>query len=122
MLTLPSYVLITPARNEAESIELTMESAVKQIVRPIKWIIASDGSTDGTDDIVRKYAADHPWIELVRTRAANDTLPERSRLLMLATRGRKVSTTTWLATLMPMFRLIRITFPTCFASWRKIAR
>ena len=27
----------------------------------------SDGSTDGTDEIVRKYAADHPWIELVRT-------------------------------------------------------
>ena len=30
----------------------------------------SDGSTDGTDEIVRKYAADHPWIELVR-------MPER---------------------------------------------
>ena len=56
MLTLPSYVLVTPARNEAESIELTIQSVVKQRVRPIKWIIASDGSTDGTDDIVRKYA------------------------------------------------------------------
>ena len=33
-------------------------------------MIVSDGSTDGTDDIVRKYAADHPWIELVR-------MPER---------------------------------------------
>ena len=67
MLTLPSYVLVTPARNEAESIELTIQSVVKQSVRPIKWIIASDGSTDGTDDIVRRYAANHPWIELVRT-------------------------------------------------------
>jgi biofilm PGA synthesis N-glycosyltransferase PgaC len=67
MLTLPSYVLITPARNEAESIELTIQSVVTQTVRPIKWIIVSDGSTDGTDDIVRKYSADHPWIELLRT-------------------------------------------------------
>ena len=67
MLTLPRYVLVTPARNEADSIELTIQSVVKQSVRPIKWIIASDGSTDGTDDIVRKYAATHPWIELVRT-------------------------------------------------------
>lgn len=66
MLTLPRYVLITPARNEAESIELTINSVVAQTIRPVKWVIVSDGSTDGTDDIVRKYTADYPWIELVR--------------------------------------------------------
>ncbi len=70
MLTLPIYVLITPARNEARFIDLTIESVVAQTVRPLKWVIVSDGSTDGTDEIVRKYAADHPWIELVR-------MPER---------------------------------------------
>jgi glycosyltransferase involved in cell wall biosynthesis len=61
-----NYVLITPARNEAEFIELTMKSVVTQTVQPIKWIIVSDGSTDGTDAIVKKYAAAHPWIELVQ--------------------------------------------------------
>ena len=66
MLTLPGYVLITPARNEAQFIELTIRSVVMQTVRPIKWIIVSDGSTDGTDDIVRKHMTEHPWIELVR--------------------------------------------------------
>ena len=71
MLTLPTYVLITPVRNEAQFIELTIRSVVAQTVRPIKWIIVSDGSTDGTDDIVKKYVADHPWIELLR-------MPERS--------------------------------------------
>jgi glycosyltransferase involved in cell wall biosynthesis len=70
MPTLPSYVLITPARNEARFIELTIQSVVAQTVRPIKWLIVSDGSTDGTDDIVRKYVAEHSWIELVR-------MPER---------------------------------------------
>src|SRR5881409_3870510 len=63
---LPSCVLITPARNEARFIELTIKSMVMQTVRPMKWIIVSDGSTDGTDEIVRKYIADHDWIELVR--------------------------------------------------------
>ncbi len=63
---LPTYVLITPARNEAQFIELTIKSVVAQTVRPIKWIIVSDGSTDGMDDIVCKYAAEHDWIELVR--------------------------------------------------------
>jgi len=67
---LPSYVLITPARNEAAFIELTIKSVVAQSVRPVKWVIVSDGSTDGTDDIVTRYLAENPWMELVR-------MPER---------------------------------------------
>ena len=59
------YVLITPARNEAAFIEKTIESVVAQTIRPVRWVIVSDGSTDGTDDIVRKHAAKHDWIELV---------------------------------------------------------
>jgi poly-beta-1,6-N-acetyl-D-glucosamine synthase len=65
-----SYVLITPARNEADFIELTIKSVVAQTVRPVKWVIVNDGSKDGTDEIVRKYAAAHPWIELIQ-------MPER---------------------------------------------
>lgn len=66
MMMLPTYVLITPARNEAQFIELALKSMVTQTIRPLRWIIVSDGSTDGTDDIVRKYTSDHPWIELMR--------------------------------------------------------
>jgi glycosyltransferase involved in cell wall biosynthesis len=66
MTALPTYVLITPARNEAQFIELTIKSVVAQTVRPLKWVIVSDGSTDRMDDIVRRYAANHPWIELLR--------------------------------------------------------
>src|SRR5437588_4972131 len=66
MASFPSYVLITPAWNEAQFIELTIKSVVAQTVRPLKWVIVSDGSTDGTDEIVNKYAAEHLWIELVR--------------------------------------------------------
>jgi glycosyltransferase involved in cell wall biosynthesis len=65
-----SYVLITPARNEAEFIELTIRAVVAQTILPQRWIIVSDGSTDGTDDIVRRYATELSWIELVR-------MPER---------------------------------------------
>jgi poly-beta-1,6-N-acetyl-D-glucosamine synthase len=61
-----TYVLITPARNEAKFIELTIQSVLAQTIRPVKWIIVSDGSTDGTDDVVRNYAEQHNWIELVR--------------------------------------------------------
>jgi len=34
---LPTFVLITPARNEAAFIELTIQSVVGQTVLPLKW-------------------------------------------------------------------------------------
>src|ERR1700722_2986886 len=67
---LPNYVLITPARNEADYIELTLRSVVAQTLHPVKWVIVNDGSTDATEAIVRKYAAENPWIELIQ-------MPER---------------------------------------------
>lgn len=68
---LPSYVLITPARNEAQFIEATIAAVLAQTVRPLRWVIVSDGSTDGTDEIAKRYASQHEWIRFVR-------MPERS--------------------------------------------
>jgi biofilm PGA synthesis N-glycosyltransferase PgaC len=70
MLPMLNYALITPARNEAEYIDLTIKSMIAQTHLPLKWIIVSDGSTDQTDEVVRKYVHEHKWIELVR-------MPER---------------------------------------------
>jgi biofilm PGA synthesis N-glycosyltransferase PgaC len=64
------YLLITPARNEEDYIELTLKSMTRQTLPPVKWIIVSDGSTDRTDEIVNRYAAQNSWIELLR-------MPER---------------------------------------------
>jgi poly-beta-1,6-N-acetyl-D-glucosamine synthase len=64
------YALVTPARDEARFIEQTIQSMVAQTVRPVVWIVVSDGSTDGTDGIVERYLKDHPWMQLVR-------MPER---------------------------------------------
>ena len=70
MQNLLNYVLITPARNEAEFIEWTLRSVVAQTLPPAKWVIVNDGSTDGTAQIVERYASVHPWIELLQ-------MPER---------------------------------------------
>lgn len=61
-----AYVLITPARNEAEFIANTVISIINQTIKPGKWVIVSDGSTDGTDEIVKKYLPENPWIDLIR--------------------------------------------------------
>lgn len=63
---LSSYVIITPARNEENNIERTIQSVIVQTLLPKRWIIVSDGSKDRTDEIVKKYLPDHPWIELIR--------------------------------------------------------
>ncbi len=65
-MTTLRYVLITPARNEAALIEATIRSVIAQTVKPVRWVIVSDGSTDGTDEIVQRYARDHAWLRLVR--------------------------------------------------------
>jgi len=60
------YVLITPARNESAFIECTLQSVIAQTVRPERWVIVDDGSTDATPEIVERFAKQHPWIELAR--------------------------------------------------------
>jgi poly-beta-1,6-N-acetyl-D-glucosamine synthase len=65
-----NYVLITPARNEAQFIEQTLKSVVSQTQHPLRWVIVSDGSTDETEELVMKYVTDNSWIELIQ-------LPER---------------------------------------------
>ena len=60
------YVLVTAARNERDVIQLTLDSVVAQTVIPQKWVIVSDGSVDGTDDLVQSYATRHSFIHLCR--------------------------------------------------------
>jgi len=62
---LPSYVLITPARNEEEFIKKTLESVTRQTCLPLKWVIVNDGSTDGTASCIDAYLSKYDWIELV---------------------------------------------------------
>jgi glycosyltransferase involved in cell wall biosynthesis len=59
------YVLVTTARNEEAYIEQTLRSVVNQSLLPEKWVIVSDGSTDRTEEIVKKYLSTNPWIEML---------------------------------------------------------
>jgi biofilm PGA synthesis N-glycosyltransferase PgaC len=61
-----SYVLATAAYNEERFLGKTIASVVSQTVRPEKWIIVSDGSTDRTDAIVQEYSNQYSFIQLLR--------------------------------------------------------
>ncbi len=62
---MPEYVIITPVRNEDKHLINTIESIVCQTIKPKKWIIVDDGSTDGTGKILQKYSKMYNWIDTV---------------------------------------------------------
>lgn len=59
------YVVISPCRDEAEYMRQTLDSVIAQSIRPEKWIIVDDGSTDATPQILAEYQKLHDWIEVI---------------------------------------------------------
>jgi biofilm PGA synthesis N-glycosyltransferase PgaC len=59
------YVVVTPAHNEEAFIEKTILSMINQNVRPLKWIVVNDNSTDRTREIVEQYLAHHDFLQLI---------------------------------------------------------
>src|SRR5262249_12191450 len=60
------FVLVTPVRNEAEFIGRTIAAVADQVHHPVRWVIVSDASTDGTDEIVRHHVQMLPFIRFAR--------------------------------------------------------
>jgi len=69
--TVVNYVLITPAKNEQLNIRRTIESVISQTIRPFKWIIVDDTSSDTTTEIVRKYSSEYEFITLLEIKTSS---------------------------------------------------
>ncbi|MGO9359222.1 MAG: glycosyltransferase family 2 protein [Xanthobacteraceae bacterium] len=59
------YLIISPCRDEAKFMRQTLDSVINQTVRPAKWVIVNDGSSDDSAEILREYSAEHDWIKVV---------------------------------------------------------
>lgn len=57
------YVVITPVRNEARYLPLAITSMCAQTIKPARWVLVNDGSTDQTAELIDQAAANHDWIE-----------------------------------------------------------
>lgn len=64
--TAPTYVIVSPVKDEERYVELTIKSVVAQTVRPALWVIVDDGSTDRTSELFHEHLVDHSFIRLVR--------------------------------------------------------
>jgi biofilm PGA synthesis N-glycosyltransferase PgaC len=60
-----SYVVISPCRDESLYMRQTLDTVVNQSIRPSKWVIVDDGSTDNTPQILAEYAKKYDWIDVV---------------------------------------------------------
>jgi glycosyltransferase involved in cell wall biosynthesis len=63
---LQKFVVITPAKNEAQYLQKTIDSLISQTVLPPDWVIVDDGSMDETADIAEAAALKHPWIRVIK--------------------------------------------------------
>ena len=61
----PTYIVITPARDESLYIQKTIDSMANQTHKPAQWIIVNDGSTDETAKIINAATSKYPWIRIV---------------------------------------------------------
>lgn len=60
-----NYVIISPVRNEGKFVPMTLDSLCRQTIRPCRWVIVNDGSTDDTGKIADEAARQHDWISVV---------------------------------------------------------
>jgi glycosyltransferase involved in cell wall biosynthesis len=79
-------VLISPVKDEARFVESTLRSVVSQTALPVLWVIVDDGSSDETCQIVRRYAAAHPFIQLVESSDTGSRQPG-ARVIQAFNRG-----------------------------------
>ena len=64
-MTSRRYCLITPCRDEGQYARRTIESVLRQTIRPALWVIVDDGSKDQTPQILAEYAGKYPFIRVV---------------------------------------------------------
>ena len=65
MKVIPSYTIVTPVRDEVACFGRTFEAVARQTVLLFHWTIVDNGSTDGTDAVLDRFAEDHSWVSVL---------------------------------------------------------
>lgn len=81
-MTKLNYIAITPARDEEDFLPRLIASMTGQTLKPERWIIIDDGSTDATAELIDRAAMRHRWIEPHHLPAGRPRLPGGESVIM----------------------------------------
>ena len=90
-------MIVSPVRNEAAHIERVARALAAQELPPERWIVADDGSGDGTPEVLKRLAGEIPFMTVIGPEQ-RDAAPVRDRLARAAAPrnfNRGLSTVDW---------------------------
>jgi poly-beta-1,6-N-acetyl-D-glucosamine synthase len=76
------FIAITPARDEEKFLPRLIASMAAQTLRPTRWIVIDDGSTDATAEILDEAARRYPWLDARHLPVGRGRLPGGESILM----------------------------------------
>ncbi|SDF24653.1 Glycosyl transferase family 2 [Methanolobus vulcani] len=62
---LATYIIVTPCKNEEDSLVQVAEAIANQTIKPLLWVIVDDGSTDFTPKILDDLSNKYEWIHCI---------------------------------------------------------
>ncbi|WP_170827245.1 glycosyltransferase family 2 protein [Arcticibacter eurypsychrophilus] len=86
-------LIITPFKNEEDSIGGTIASIVKQSIYPVAWLLMDDGSDDSSPEIVKDYAKKYSFIHYYRREKTSSTRATGNNVVELFNLGLQVADT-----------------------------
>lgn len=60
------YLIVSPCKNEASNLPGLIDSIINQSIAPKLWLIYNDGSTDGSDAILKELESKCKWVKVIQ--------------------------------------------------------